>query len=274
MVFLRGITLLAALSCALLNAAEIEERAPNPSSMRIVSVDPTPEPDHVKLYIVFPKEGDIKTGQPVKVQTRLNGFPLGTYSEFPRAREIANDNSKGQSLHVFVDNEPYFIINEAIIDALDDNEEYYEQTSNFAIPFDLKPGMHVLRIFPARSFYESIKGDKACAVTTFYYKVKKDNLDVDLDGAYLTYNEPDGEYQKGKPILLDFYIANCQLSKDGYKVRFSIDGKMQRILTQWIPYYIYGLQQGKHAIRLELLDPQNKLVPGLFNDVTRNITIR
>jgi hypothetical protein len=70
-------------------------------------------------------------------------------------------------------------------------------------------------------------------------------------------------------VLLDFYITNCQLSKDGYKVRLTIDGSDQRILTNWVPYYLYGLSKGKHRIKLELLDEKNKVVPGAYATVER-----
>ena len=99
-----------------------------------------------------------------------------------------------------------------------------------------------------------------------------------LDKPYLTYNEPQGEFivdkRNPKPILLDFYIHNCELSKDGYKVRLTIDNANQRILNSWQPYYIYGLKKGTHKIRLELLDPENSLLPGMFNKVERTIVVK
>jgi hypothetical protein len=72
---------------------------------------------------------------------------------------------------------------------------------------------------------------------------------------------------------LDFLISNCELTPDGYKVRLTIDGNVHRTLTSWQPYYIYGLSKGKHTIRLELLNKEEK-VPGSFNDVTRTIYVQ
>jgi len=45
-------------------------------------------------------------------------------------------------------------------------------------------------------------------------------------------------------------------------------------LTRWAPCYIYGLKKGHHKVRLQLIDPDNKPVPGVFNDVTRTIKVQ
>jgi hypothetical protein len=258
-------------------AAELQEHAPNPKGIRVVPVNPTPEPDQVKTRIVFPKADELVSSQPIKGQIKVEGYPLGTDSDFPREKEIFNDR-EGQSLHVFIDNQPYFPLNEAVIDALEDFENYYDQSVIFQVPYTLQPGMHVMRVFPVRSYRESLKGDNCYDMHVFYYRIIKDNPQMILDGPYLTYNEPQGEFtmdkRNPKPILLDFYIHNCELSKDGYKVRLTIDNANQRTLTSWQPFYIYGLKKGVHRIRLELLDPQNVRVAGLFNDVERTIVVK
>lgn len=256
--------------------ASIEPKSPNFKGIQVVPVDPTPDPDEVDTKILYPKDNEVRMSSPISGQIRVEGYALGTDTEQPRKKEVWND-PKGQSLHVFIDNQPYFALNEALIDALDDVEDYFDQTATFEIPFKLQPGMHVIRTFPVRSYNESVKSDRAFAASVFYFQDKKNNSQVDLTKPYLTYNEPQGEYDLGKknqPILLDFYITNCQLSQDGYKVRLTIDSDNQRTLIAWQPYYIYGLKKGMHRIRLELLDPQNQLVPGLFNDIQRTIVIR
>jgi hypothetical protein len=257
--------------------ASLEEHAPNFEGIQVVPVERTPDPDHVETRVLYPKYNEMKTTAPIKGQIRVDGYALGVDTEQPRKKEIWND-PEGQSLHIFIDNEPYFAVNEALIDALDDVEDYFDQTADFKIPFKLQPGMHIIRTFPVRSYNESVKSDRAFVASVFYYQEKKNSSPVDLSKPYLTYNEPQGEYEYNKknplPILLDFYITNCQLSRDGYKVRLTIDNETMRTLTAWQPYYIHGLQKGMHRIRLELLDPQNTLVPGIFNDVTRTIVVK
>lgn len=242
------------------------------SGIRVIPVDPTPEPNEVQIHIAFPKKGEIKESNPVTVQVRLEGFPLGIYSDFPRAREL-RDRKEGQSLHIIVDDKPFFEINEAVDDTADTEEIDFDQIIETKIPFNLKDGPHILRIFPVRSFDESLKGDKAFEATYFYVG-KKEGKTVDLSQPYLTYNQPLGDFDGDKPILLDFLVSNTLLSKDGYKVRLTIDGSDKRILTQWVPYYIYGLSKGPHTIKLELLDSSNKVIEGLLGNPQQMIRVR
>lgn len=254
-------------------AVKLQEGAPNPNDIQVVPMERSPESNNVALRIEYPENGDLEKNSPVRMQTRLDWFPLGVDSESPRKRELYNDH-KGQSIHVFIDNYEYFEINEALFDALDDHEEFFDQTSEFDIPFPLSPGPHVIRAFPCFSYGESLKSGAVFASEFFYFQ-KKGQVPMNFSAPYLTYNEPQGEYEDAsKPILLDFFIKNCALSLDGYKVRLTIDNTNQRFLYSWSPYYIYGLPRGKHTIRLELINPQNELEPGLFNDVTREIVIR
>lgn len=254
-------------------AAIMQEGPANPSNIRVVRMDPSPEGNQVSSSVIFPKDWELKKDQPVKLEIKLYGFPLGLDTDLPRSNEIYNMRS-GQALRVFIDNYEPFDLREALFDNLDPHDVYFEQTVEDNIPFDLKPGMHVIRAIPVRSFNETLKGDKAAAVSVFYCKTKQDNPQMDVKKPFLTYNYPLGAFNKNKPILLDFYINNCSLSRDGYKVRLTIDESNKRFLYEWVPYYIYGLDKGDHTIRLELLDPQNNLVPGDFNNISRTITVK
>lgn len=257
--------------------ASLKDQAPNQGNIQVVPVTPSPDPDRVDMKILYPKKQELETSSPVKGQVHVRNYALGVNTEMPRRSEIWND-PEGQSVHIFIDNQPYFALNEALINALDDVEQYFDQTADFTIPFKLEPGMHVIRAFPVRSYNESVKSLGAFAASYFYYQTKKENLAIDLTQPFLTYNEPQGEYdydqKKQEPILLDFYITNCELSQDGYKVRLTIDNKEKRILTSWTPYYIYGLGKGMHQIKLELINPNNSPTGGPLNTVTRTIVIK
>lgn len=241
--------------------------------VRVVPVKPTPEPDEVELYFSFPEEGEVKTENPVTIQMRLEAYPIGYYSDFQRGREIRN-NEQGQSVHIIVDGKPYISINEAIDDISENEEIDYDQTLETRIPYKLTKGMHVLRAFPVRSFGESLKGPKCFTAIYFYFGKEMPDHSIDLTKPYLTYNQPEGEYSGKEPILLDYYLTNTQLSKDGYKVRVTIDGVDKRIFTDWVPHYIYGLKKGSHTFKLELLDPDDKVIPPLFDDLTRTIVVK
>jgi len=255
-------------------AAEFKPRKANPTEVRIVPVRPTPEPNNVELTITFPKKDQVVSGYGLKVQAQLQGFNVGTNSDFDRAKEIYND-PMGQSLLIFVDDHEPIEIYKSFVDSLDSNNLFYNWTLTAQIPYRLSEGFHVIRAFPARSFGEGLKGPGCFAVRRFYIGERKDNLDVDLCGPYLTYNEPLASlrYCSCKPILLDFYLSNIQLSQDGYKVRVTIDGDITRVLTQWVPYYIYGIPSGSHTVQLELINEKNEVAPGIFNKVTRTIQV-
>ncbi len=247
------------------------------SKIYIVPVVSTPEPGYVKNTIQFPESGQILDGDEMRGQIELLGFPLGVDTMQPRSKVIYND-PLGQSLHIFIDNEPYFSVNEALTDALQDFQDYFVQTVTFTASISsLSPGMHVLRALPVFSFNESLKGRTVLSTRIFYVREKKENFSFDPNKPFLTYNEPQGEYdyipESPEPILLDFYLSNCKLSQDGFKLRISIDDEVIDTITSWQPYYIYGLKPGTHKIRTELLNPLNQAVQGSFNDVTRTIEL-
>jgi hypothetical protein len=244
--------------------------------IRIMPVAPTPEAQSIILVIALPKNGTMfSCGQNVYVQFRIDGYSLGAGSQFPRENEVAVSDL-GQSVHVIIDNKPYFPVVEPALDPFNEGGYFYDMSYKFPIPFGLEHGLHTIRMFPARSFGESLKTSNTFAIGYFYVGDEQDNINVDFNKPFLTYNEPSDNMPltEGQPILLDFFISNCELTKDGYKVRLSIDGKGTRTLTSWQPYYIYGLKRGRHKVKLELLDPDDKVVPGTFNRVERTINVQ
>ncbi len=256
---------------ATLIAAMIEgDRA---GDVRVVPVENTPEPDAVEMRIAYPREGEVDTDNPIMVQLRLESYALGVYSDFPRAKEI-QDTKEGQAVHIIIDGRPFVAVNEAIDEMSETEEIDYDQTINMRLPYKLPEGEHIMRVFPVRSFGESLKGPGVFQAAKFYVGKKTPALNVDLSIPYLTYNQPQGEFDSKKPILLDFCLANTQLSPDGYKVRLTIDGSDKRLLSTWSPYYIYGLKKGSHTLKLELLDPSGSVIKPLFDDLQKTIIVK
>jgi hypothetical protein len=253
-------------------AAKVPEA--NPSRIETLPVPRTPESNAIILKIPVPKPGQI-VDNPVWLQFRIDGFALGVASsQFDRASEVPQTDM-GQTVHVIIDDEPYFPINEPALDPFNQNSDYFDMSYKFKIPYRLSSGMHTVRMFPARSFGESLKGSNTFAALNFYVGSQKGGGGIDLSKPYLTYNEPSSlmNWTSDKPVLLDFYICNAELSPNGYKVRLYIDGKANSVLTSWQPYYIIGLKKGSHTIRLELIDSDNKPVEGKFNDVKQTIEV-
>jgi hypothetical protein len=238
----------------------------------LVLVERTPEGEAIETRIVFPEVNSADNENPITVQLRLEGYPIGFYSDFPRAQEIRS-NEEGQSIHILIDDYPLISLNEAIDDVSDTEDVDFDQILTSRLPFTLAPGPHLIRTFPVRSFGESLKG-AGCFNAGIFYIGPRTRKTIDLTHPYITYNQPIGDYAANMPILLDFYLSNTQLSEDGYKVRLTVDGENERLITDWEPYYLYGLKPGKHRVSLELLGPQGKVLPPLFHDTQRTITIR
>ena len=246
----------------------------NLEQIRVVPVPKTPESNTVFLALAVPQNGEVKSKNPVWVQFRLEGYPIGTNSPTSRYNELVN-SKVGQSIHVIIDNEPYFPVYNRSVDPFNEDGYYYDTSFKLKLPQNLSSGIHTIRVFPARSYGESLKNENNFQISYFYVGSKTGDLDTDITGPYLTYNEPSNNMQlvESKPVLLDFLISNCELSSDGYKVILTVDGKFKRTLTSWQPYYIYGLKKGSHTINIQLVDEEGHQVPGSYNDVERTITI-
>lgn len=269
-----GVALSAVVTFANEPVKEQREKKKTTDHVRVLPVKRTPEAEASSVVVSLPKKGAVIKSNPVWVQLRVEGFAIGAASQFDRADEIAVSDL-GQTIHVTVDNMPYFPVNDPAIDPFNEEGWYYETRYKFEIPQNLSKGEHVLRVFLARSFGESLKGEETFFATTFFVGSAEGSAQYDLSKPYITYNEPSNEMDldASKPILLDFFVSNCELTSDGYKVRLIVDGNIVRTLTSWQPYYIYGLSKGKHTIRLELLNNQGKVLPGLFNDTERTIRV-
>ncbi|MDE3047459.1 MAG: hypothetical protein KGI83_03835, partial [Verrucomicrobiota bacterium] len=109
-----------------------------PSNIRTMAVNRTPESNTVALKIVVPQEGQV-VGTPVWVQFRIDGYALGSASSFERADEVAVSNL-GQTVHVIIDNQPYFAINEPAIGPFDEAGNFYNNSYKFEVPYRLGNG--------------------------------------------------------------------------------------------------------------------------------------
>jgi len=244
--------------------------------IRLLGVRPTPEPETAILVSQMPKPGQVIKGNPVWIQSKVEGYTLGSDSQFDRAYEV-NNSDLGQTLRVVIDDQPWFPVHgPSNIDPFNEQGWYYDQIFKFEVPYKLANGFHTLRAFLARSFGESLKEEKVAFASYFFVGEKGDDAEAKiLLKPYLTYNEPSERTQlvEGAPVLLDFYVSNTELSPDGYKVKMTIDENIERTLTSWQPYYIYGLKAGEHTIRLQLLNKKGQQVSGSFNDIERTFTI-
>jgi hypothetical protein len=101
---------------------------------------------------------------------------------------------------------------------------------------------------------------------------------VDTTKPLLTYSRPKGEYKgaDAEAIMVDFWLSNTKLTGDGgeYRVRLSVDGAEVKIIDKWAPVWFSGWTEGKHTVKLELVDANGNLVDnGGYNSTSREITV-
>jgi len=162
---------------------------------------------------------------------------------------LAN-SAKGQHIHFIVNNGPY--------------SAHYENL----FTKELKDSTNVILAFLSRSYHESVKNLNAFILTQVGEK------QVDLDRELLFYSRPKGTYKGAdtEKLLLDFYLVNTEISKNGNKVRATIQDK-EFIIDEWAPYYIEGLSKGEVKIKLELIDSSGSLIDTHFNPSERTIIL-
>jgi hypothetical protein len=101
---------------------------------------------------------------------------------------------------------------------------------------------------------------------------------IDRTKPLLTYSRPKGEYNAtdADPVMIDFWLVNAKLQGEGgdYRVRYSVDGGEAKFLDKWEPIWLSGWINGKHGVKLELVDKDGSVVDnGGYNSTTRDITI-
>ncbi len=252
------------------------------------------EQDQAKavVKIVSPANNSIIKGSVVAVRLNLSGDLKG----YKPHKDPATGT--GNHIHVILDNQPY--------------EAYYELDQPFELR-NVTAGKHTLRVFPSRPWHESYKNDGAFQMVSFTVEgggdANKPTItntgqtmannnsspgaqppregkdvspgtagDVDPAKPLLTYSRPKGEYKgaDADPIMIDFWLANAKLKGDGgeYRVRYIIDDDDAKYVDKWEPIWLSGWTNGKHSVRLELLDKDgNPVENGGYNTTTRDITV-
>jgi hypothetical protein len=241
--------------------------APVQQNVTMVPATDTSHYPSVKLTIVSPREGQVikEATDSVLVVMNVTGAQLGARTPGDSTKGIAF-TPQGQHVHVIVDEKPYMA--------------NYRNGQPFNVGI-LTPGLHTIRAFPSFSWHESIKTPGAFATRTFYVGEgpKKGEHAAppsnNMNGPLLTYSRPKGTYKasESQKILLDFYVTNAKLGPKEYKVQVGVDGTTMPEITKWQPYYLSGLAKGKHTIKLQLVDPQGKPVPGSYNSPSSEITV-
>jgi len=243
------------------------------------------------IQILEPKTDSTIGSSTVNVRLNISGDLKGYKPMMDMATKMGNH------IHLILDNQPY--------------EAYYNLDGEFELR-NVADGEHTLRVFPSRPWHESYKNGGAFRMVRFTVKnggadagkpattssgqtmsnsnaaakptpESKDMQNstagaVDPKQPLLTYSRPKGEYKgtDADAIMIDFWLANANLAGDGgqYRVRYSIDGGEAKFIDKWQPIWLSGWTNGKHNIKLELVDMDGRLIEnGGYNSTTKEITV-
>lgn len=241
------------------------------------------------LKFIEPIDGATVNASTVRIKLALAGDLKG----YQPMKDMTT--GMGNHIHVILDNQPY--------------EAYYNLSSEFELR-NVADGEHTLRVFPSRPWHESYKntgafqmirftvtngGADASKPTTANANQTMGNANastategkamanstagaVDKTKPLLTYSRPKGEYKgaDAENIMIDFWLVNAKLAGDGgeYRVRYSIDGGAAKMLDKWQPVWLAGWTDGKHTIKLDLIDAEGNVVEnGGYNSTTREFTV-
>jgi len=241
------------------------------------------------LKIIEPKAEATVNSSTVKVKLDISGDLKG-YKPGMNA-----ETHSGNHIHVILDNQPY--------------EAFYNLDQEFELR-NVSDGEHTIRVFPSRPWHESYKNEGAFQMVRFTVKngggdaskpattsdgSKMSNANttatpegkemkestagaVDAKKPLLTYSRPKGEYKgdDADAIMIDFWLENAKLKNDGgdYRVRYTVDGGQPMFIDSWAPIWLKGWTDGKHTLKLELIDKDGNLVDnGGYNSTTREFTV-
>lgn len=235
-------------------STEVTEEVVEENTIKLTPFTQSPEYTEAMLELNTPNEGDnLEIGE-VTFDFNVKNYELGSQTSDAESKMCAN-SAKGQHIHLILNNEPY--------------SAHYEPE----VKKELEEGNYTVLAFISRSYHESIKNPEAYILRNITVGSPEES-NVDLTTPHMFYSRPKGTYNgpDAKKVMLDFYLANTDLSTEGNKVRATINGE-EFIIDTWKPHFIEGMPMGTNTIKLELLDAEGSLIESPFNSVERTIEL-
>jgi hypothetical protein len=232
------------------NAADTSQATP-PAKIFLTDFAPSAEFADAKIESMNYKNG--------KFSYKISGTKYKLGEQTPDApQKMCANSDKGQHIHLIVDNEPYVA-------------QYVPEFEH-----QLPDGEHTILSFLSRSYHESIKTKQASVCKKVLVEKGSFTKTHDVKEPMLFYSRPKGNYTgkaETKMVMLDFYLVNCDLSADGYKLKILVNGQKEFVVDKWLPYYIEGLPMGDNKIQLTLVDKDGNTVDTPLNPVERVFTL-
>jgi hypothetical protein len=246
------------------------------------------------ITVVEPKSGSTVNSSTVKVKLSLSGDLKG----YKPMKDMTT--GMGNHIHVILDNQPYEayynLDQEFELRNVADGEhtlrffpsrpwhESYKNTGAFQmVKFTVKNG-GADATKPATTNANQTMSNANTAATPEGKDMQNSTAGaIDSAKPLLTYSRPKGEYKgtDADAIMIDFWLSNSGLQFDdsvtrpnSYRVRYSVDGGEPKYIDNWKPIWLSGWTNGKHTIKLELVDKEGNLVDnGGYNSTAREITV-
>ncbi len=255
------------------------------------------------LTISEPKEGATVQGSTVRLSLKLAGDLKGYQPH-------KNPDGTGNHIHVILDNQPYEAYYELgqpfelrnvsegqhtirVFASRPWHESYKNAGSFQMVTFTVKGGGDASKPTTTNSGQTmadnknaKASASPAAASPSASPAASPEGKDmqpstagaVDRAKPLLTYSRPKGEYKgaDADAIMIDFWLSNAKLQGDGgdYRVRYTVDGGEARYIDKWEPVWLTGWANGKHTVKLELLDKSGNVVDnGGYNVTSRDITV-
>jgi len=233
---------------------EAKEEKKDENPLTITKAPASPAYADAVLTLVEPLPEKVSSEDSVNFEFVVSNYELGAQTEGAAERGIAN-SGKGQHIHLIINNGPY--------------SAHYDPK----FKKKMEPGNYTILAFLSRSYHESVKNTNAF-ITKQLTVGDVEPETVDFAAQHLFYSRPKGTYKGAdtKKLMLDFYLLNNTLSKDGNKVKATINGK-EFIIEEWAPFYIENAPLGELTVSLELIDKDGNYIEGPFNKVTRTVTL-
>lgn len=247
------------------------------------------------LKIVSPAKDAVINGSKVEVKLDLTGDLMGYMPHKDPA------TGKGNHIHVILDNQPYEAYYELgqpfelrnviagkhtlrVFPSRPWHESYKNDGAFQMVSFTVKGGGDASK--PTTTNSGQTVANNNSSPSTSPSAAAREGKDVspttagevDASKPLLTYSRPKGEYkgEESDPIMIDFWLTGAKLQGDGgeYRVRYIVDDDEPRFIDKWGPIWLSGWINGKHTVRLELLDKDGRPVEnGGYNTTSREITV-
>jgi|GEM_PF-2628817 len=233
------------------------------SAPSIVRVERGKYNSEAKLKIMSPPV--LKKDSPILVL--VSNFPIGVDIKSQQLNdEGVKESSYGSRVLLIFSNGRRLYVTKDDVNLLFSQRAYFNKRFRVKVPENIYKSVEkssfAIYSMLINGYGETIKNENA--FFTDVYSYSKDNKEMremkeSLKRPFLIYNEPFGVIDGGN-VLLDFYLRNVELSKDGYTVDLYVDDHKIAKITKWTPNVIKNLKKGVHTIKLELIDPSGKVV--------------